>query len=57
MIEGGDIWAWCVGDRTGLAMASPEAAMALARPVGLRALDRRQGRLLLLLLILAVSVL
>jgi hypothetical protein len=39
----------------GLAKASPEAAMAPARPVGLRALDRRQGRLLLLL-ILAVSV-
>lgn len=28
-------------------MASPEAAMALARPVGLRVVDRRQGRLLL----------
>ena len=34
-------------------MASPEAAMAPARPVGLRADDRRQG---FLLLILAVSV-
>lgn len=42
---GGPICACWADDRVGLAMARPEAAIALARPVGLRVVDRRQGRL------------
>lgn len=47
--RGGDIcaaaWAEWVGDKVGLAIASPEAARA-ASPVGFRVFERFQGRLL-----------
>lgn len=38
--------AWWIAERVGCAMAMPDAAMAPARPVGLRAVDFLHGRFL-----------
>lgn len=40
----GLICAWCAAEIEVFAMANPDAAIALARPVGFRVVDRRQGR-------------